>query len=368
MADKREIGIDELAGMGEEALAAMARDVRDDDERDASLSWTYALRQRDWDAADWSGTAPWIDPHLSDTWSFRACVRALLACGLRARLTKTGRFSCSRSKGWWGRKDRFKDMPYSYDLVMRALAWLVGNGLLDEIRASPFDHLITGLQSTYGATDLAVQLFPDFQFERVTAYQSIRMRNADRQMIAVPDTDEVRAHACRRRGDQRLDVRIFGRPASDADALRDRAPHLPQRRRRQLLRALGWVPCGSTASSAEALCCAGGRLYGDWQSIPSEMRSGEGGMTIVVAGESYATVEPDFECQHARMLYARLRIAMPEGFDPYVVSGFHRDYGKLAFHVAVNSRGWVRTVCAIKRASESVPSGRPRRRREKVGP
>ncbi|MFC4172723.1 hypothetical protein ACFOYU_11720 [Microvirga sp. GCM10011540] len=86
-----------------------------------------------------------------------------------------------------------------------------------------------------------------------------------------------------------------------------------------------------------------GRLYGYWQSIPSDWRPG-----LMLNG--MRTVELDFSAMHPTILYAeRGHDIVAEGFDPYKVSGFEdlRAACKLALNIAINAASLEEAVGAL---------------------
>ena len=82
----------------------------------------------------------------------------------------------------------------------------------------------------------------------------------------------------------------------------------------------------------------GGRVYGWWQGQKKEVRS-----QLLLNGEE--VVEPDFSSYHATMLYAMNGVQLDR--DPYVLSGFSREEGKIAFNVMINANGAASANLAI---------------------
>ena len=74
----------------------------------------------------------------------------------------------------------------------------------------------------------------------------------------------------------------------------------------------------------------GGRIYGWWQGQKKDVRP-----QLLLNGEG--VVEPDYSSYHATMLYAMKGVQLES--DPYIVPGFSREEGKIAFNVMINANG-----------------------------
>ena len=97
----------------------------------------------------------------------------------------------------------------------------------------------------------------------------------------------------------------------------------------------------------------GGRVYGWWQGQSKEVRA-----QLRLNGEE--VVEPDFSAYHATMLYAMKGIQLQK--DPYIIPGFSREEGKIAFNVMINARSAASANGAILGALRKawVPTGKTR--------
>jgi hypothetical protein len=235
---------------------------------------------------------------------------------------------------------------YTYANVRPVIEELRGLGLIEELRARPGDHVRTELQSRYWATPELIARWKaraaDF-----TLYGLVRLKDTDGNLIAPPNTDELRKLTKEVRGlNEYLASHTLDLNASDAERIGhhiklDGACYLPTTT--ELYRVFN-------AGSLKL----GGRGYWWGQSLSKARRAG-----LLLNGESVA--EPDFRQLHPTMLYAERGLTSPD--DAYEVDRFTRDDGKIAFNVAVNDgrgRGGLIATLLYRRRKIDPRTGLPR--------
>ena len=244
--------------------------------------------------------------------------------------------SYSRQRGFY--VDRYCGTPISYETVTRSLERALVEGLVEEERARPGDHLRTGSQSRFRAMPCLVAAYRGAEL-RHELHELIRLRDEMGRLISYRETD---ATLRMRREIERINE--FLRPL----VVELNAPGVI-RTERHLLMPSGqhilMLPPSLYRVFNRGSFRLGGRLYGGWwQSVPN--RSWQLRQRLMVNGEP--VVEPDYEAMHARILYAERGLKF-EG-DPYETGIFPRREGKLAFLIGLNARNSVAAIGAIAEA------------------
>ena len=247
--------------------------------------------------------------------------------------------SYSRRHDWWNQGKRYRESAFTYATVVPAVdelrrLWLLENqvalpgsrGRQSRLRAKP--QLI---EAARPALVLPAMEAPTVIYD---PYESIRLKNADGNLIDYGDTH--RSEAMRR------EMREIN------EALRATNVDLPVEhasREGPILR-IGDQTLNQAVDVMHRVFSRGsfachGRLYGPWwQGVPKILRP-----HLTINGET--TVEGDYGNQHLRMLYAQEGVTLGNG-DPYLVEDWHRDLVKKAVMALINAKGEaeaVRVIC-----------------------
>jgi hypothetical protein len=288
----------------------------------------------------WQAALPLDALCLLPTNKKKASMQAAILLDVILEAHGAGRcISYSRSPNFYAMPKRYQGIPYSFAVV----------GIIDELVRLGWLYTViaankgpSGRQSTVWATPAlleAVALPVQVQF---VPGDTIRLKNAEKQLIDYRDTERV----CRMR--RRLDGINEGLAAQDITLPgatvrgnhmifeRDNGRVVANTSRNQLFRSFNNGSWGQ-----------GGRFYGHYvQNIPSDERK-----QLLIDGEP--TLEADFSAIHAHLAYAEAG-AQLDG-DPYDVDGFERAEGKITFQIALNALNERQAVGAI---AEHVFGGR----------
>jgi hypothetical protein len=240
--------------------------------------------------------------------------------------------SYSRRRGFY--LGRYSGTPLSYDRITKAVEWALSEGLIEEERARPGDHLLTGLQSRFRAMPCLVEAYRGAQL-RHDLLELIRLRDEIGRLMPYRDTDAtLRMRRQVERINEYLRTILVG---LDAPGVTRTGRHLVIGEQHILV-----TPPGLYRVFNRGLFRLGGRLYGGWwQSIPNRLQKLR--ERLLVNGEPVA--EPDYEALHARMLYGQRGLKLE--IDPYETGEFPRREGKLAFLIALNARTAAAAIGAI---------------------
>ena len=235
--------------------------------------------------------------------------------------------SFSRRKSFYTGRRRYNGTSFTYRSVLAAVADGVEAGLIVEDRALPGSR---GRQSRLHATPLLSGWLKDcpVHFE---PHEVIWLRDHDGKLVDYAETGRTR----------RLREEIEAINADMSNTVVElTGPHVHKVGRH-------WVVAGNyllptpprvyrifNRGSFEK----GGRLYGWWQGLPSQYRA-----AMTMNGEP--VFEPDYAQLHAQIIYAVRGI--PLIGDAYETGEFPRNYGKLAFNIAVNAKDHRRANAAI---------------------
>jgi hypothetical protein len=88
--------------------------------------------------------------------------------------------SYSRRRGFY--VARYSGTPLIYDRITRAIEWALSEGLIEEERARPGDHLLTGRQSRFRAMSWLVEAYRGTQL-RHNVHELIRLRDEFGRLI-----------------------------------------------------------------------------------------------------------------------------------------------------------------------------------------
>jgi hypothetical protein len=256
--------------------------------------------------------------------------------------------SYSRNNNFYAREARYRGLPFTRGNVFATLELLREQGLIEEERARPGDHLRTQQQSRFWATPRLIELWGDdeatFTYD---PHELIRRKNANGDLVDYNDSDRTR----RWRNDLREYVEALNATDIVLDALdvewRSSMVRVPtedgdgviiQPFRKAGYRVFndGWT--------------LGGRFYGPFfQGLPSERRA-----QLLMNGSP--VVEYDHSQLHARLLYAEFGLEV-DG-DAYTVPGHEhrRSLFKVAWQIMINasSRRQGMYALATKLAEEAL--------------
>jgi len=245
---------------------------------------------------------------------------AIVADAMLAALYDPKRWiSYSRRNGLWHATRQYRHPDFSFYTVIPIIDALVEAGILVDHDLRPAG-LASGIQSSFRAAPWLADLgLPKLQHE---VGELIRLKDVDGKWTSYRDNDRVRrdrvllskinhriAHA---------DIRIESPEAViEGDVVRI-GKHVIYMAKASLYR----VYKGSWS--------LGGRFYGSWwQYCPSRYRE-----YITIDGQP--TIEPDYEQIHPRLLY-KIAGQSLHG-DAYDIPGWHRNLGKIAFNMMLNTR------------------------------
>lgn len=239
--------------------------------------------------------------------------------------------SYSRRKSWYKAKARYQGLAYSYARIIGCVDELLSLGLIEEERARPGDHIRTGRQSRFRATQKLLDSFAGERFQ-YDSHEVIRLRDSRGDLVDYRETAQT----------YRMRRELEAMNASHA-TVRLELPGEGVVIEGNLIRVDGATvrmtdaPVFHRSWSRGDFAC-GGRIYWWGQNLPSKRRK-----DLLIDGES--VVELDYRSLHPRMLYARRGIVLD--FDPYQVDGYERDVSKTALLVALNAPHIGKAVAAL---------------------
>jgi hypothetical protein len=235
--------------------------------------------------------------------------------------------SFSRRRAFYPARKRYNGASFGYHTVLSAVADGVDACLLEEERAQPGTR---GRQSRFRATERLVNRLKgcELTFE---LREVIYLRDQNKKPLAYLDNSKTRQ--------MRREVQVVNSNMRST-AIGLSGPELRIAYHHWVLPGATVIPTPPTLHRVfnRGSFEKGGRLYGWWQGLPSEYRA-----AMTLDGEP--VLEPDFAQLHAQIIYA-LR-ELPLKGDAYETGIFPRNYGKLAFNIAVNARTPRGAVSAI---------------------
>ncbi|EKF59404.1 hypothetical protein QWE_11416 [Agrobacterium albertimagni AOL15] len=255
-------------------------------------------------------------------------LEAILADAIMsAHLHEGRRVSYSRSRDHWVKRSRYTGRGFSRDIIVKVVDLLVRHGVLIAHDRRPVGSL--GVQSSYLPNPmLAAFEMPPLSKRRG---ESIILKNAEGELIGYKDTADTRnkRYVLERINDvlERTKFSIAGDEELSDGRWRNIDGELLSTKQVALKRVFngGWT--------------LGGRFYGTfWQTM-----SGDARRNILIDGK--ATIEVDYDCLHARMIYVRAKKKLVG--DPYIIEGFERKIAKRAFFVIINADGYLSAKGAV---------------------
>jgi hypothetical protein len=237
--------------------------------------------------------------------------------------------SYSRNNNFYAREARYRGLPFTRGNIFATIKLLREQGLIEEERARPGDHLRTQQQSRFWATPRLIELWGDdeatFTYD---PHELIRRKNAEGDLVDYNESDRTRRW--------RNDLREYVEALNATDLVLD-APDVEWRS------SMVRVP---TEDGDEVIIQPfrkagyrvfndgwnlGGRFYGPFfQGLPSERRA-----QLLMNGNP--VVEHDHSQLHARLLYAEFGLKV-DG-DAYTVPGHEHRRGlfKVAWQIMINA-------------------------------
>jgi hypothetical protein len=247
----------------------------------------------------------------------------------------------SRDRTFYARMRQLRRyMPPGFTLenVLAAVESLEQAGLIEHRRTAP--SFSARYRSRLRASPLLLSLAEGQRLQVVSeAREFVILRDAGGRLVAYPETArtlamrrDVLEHNAMLRS---LEVRVVHPDAThDPDGL--------LRVRGQWLDPARCVYC----RIFNGRWTRGGRWYGPfWQALPKDVRA-----ALRLNGEP--VIERDFPACHARLLCARLGVALPfgdPGFDPYTIAALPRRDVKRAFNILLNAGDERRAIAALAR-------------------
>jgi hypothetical protein len=239
--------------------------------------------------------------------------------------------SYSRRKEFYSRLRRYRPPCLTYSTVLPCIDELVALGLIEHDQAYPGRW---GRQSRFRATEALLGTIGGGPGLVHAPREAILLRGEKGDLLDYIDTEQTRRW---RRNIQEIneairgtEIKFDGRVIRDGDQVELDAVRIVAARH-DMHRVFNR---GSFA--------LGGRFYGPWyQLLSSERRAG-----VTLNGE--ATVELDYPAIHAGLLYAEAG-SLLDG-DPYLLEGWPRESGKLAFNIAINAKDARSAVKALAQA------------------
>jgi hypothetical protein len=235
--------------------------------------------------------------------------------------------SFSRRKDFYTGRRRYNGASFTYRTVLAAVEDGVGAGLILEDRALPGSR---GRQSRLHARPHLSERLKEcpVHFE---PREVIWLRDHDGKLVDYAET----------RCTRRLREEIEAINADMSNIVVDLAgPHAHKVGRHWVVSGNYLLPTPPRVHRVfnRGSFEKGGRLYGWWQGLPSQYRA-----AMRMNGEPVC--EPDYAQLHAQIIYAVRGI--PLIGDAYETGEFPRNYGKLAFNIAVNAKDHRRANAAI---------------------
>ncbi|TXN27415.1 hypothetical protein [Methylobacterium sp. WL19] len=260
-------------------------------------------------------------------------VASIIASAAIAAETSQEYVSFSRRKEWYAGRDN-GDLTYTN--VLAGIDILSHEGLIEEQRALPNDHLGTGRQSRFKATPLLLDRLGDARFEDIVPASCLVMRDEDGRYMPLPRTEQarrmLRATEAVNEGLASLDVRV--RPDADPEDWQFGRHHIKARKIKGGVETWGCVLPTSVPYVlrilGRGLMDCHGRLYGWWLGLPKVRR-----LDLLLDGQEVE--EPDYEFIHMQLLYAMAGQVLIG--DPYVTGAHPRTENKLVLNIAINASG-----------------------------
>jgi hypothetical protein len=260
---------------------------------------------------------------------------AVLTAARLAGLIKRS-ISYSRRPASYAKRQRYYGPSFTYRTIPPAVADGVAAGLLKEQRASPRTR---GRQSRFWATPLLLQDTANTPI-RLQINETIWLKDHDRRLLDYVETELTR-HL-------RREVGSINHYLADIKVELPGVEHVGPY----------WLVAGSyllpTAPHVRrifnrASFDKGGRLYGWWQALPSDVR-------LNLSLDCQPALEPDFAQLHPQIIYALRGIRLVG--DAYETQAFPRELGKRAFNIALNAgpRGAVGAIANKLNISRSTAS------------
>jgi hypothetical protein len=256
--------------------------------------------------------------------------------------------SYSRNNNFYARETRYRGLPFTRGNIFATIEMLRQQGLIEEERARPGDHLRTQQQSRFWATPRLIELWgSDEAAFTYDPHELIRRKNADGDLIDYDDSDWSRR--------QRREVREYTEALNATNIVlnapdviwRSSMVRVPTEDDTEII-ILPWRKAGYRIfNGAWSL---GGRFYGPFfQGLPSGRRA-----QLLMNGKP--VVEHDHSQLHARLLYAEFGLEVDK--DAYTVPGHEhrRSMFKVAWQIMINAndRQQGMWVLAIKLAEEAL--------------
>lgn len=265
---------------------------------------------------------------------------SIVAAAVLERQGQDRRISYSRSRDWYGERDRYTGLPLTRDLVCNFIDEMADRGLVHNTVAPPNSHKhpdpTKRLQSAFRASDDLMSLIGDTPLKHRGPRAHVIMRDEfDDLWDLLPSTEQARRAIADIEAVNKgmRPIKIDVDPAADPANWCRSGYHL---RARKVAKDGTETWSVVTPTDPEVVRIFGrgrmdchGRIYGFWQNLPKERRK-----ELRINGE--IIVEPDFACLHPTLLYAMKGIRLD--YDPYDTGSFPRDHGKLALNIGINCK------------------------------
>jgi hypothetical protein len=256
-------------------------------------------------------------------------VRNAIVTGVMLAHVRQQRVSYSRNNNYYAAPRRYRGLPFTKTNILATVDMLRNEGLIEENRAKPGDHLRTGKQSTIWPTDKMLHLWGDWSDAELShdPHEVIVLKNGQGSLIDYKDNDE------RRR--QRRTVMAYNEALTatkfklQGDDVNWDSPivHVPTKRGGVIV--LPHRKAGYRVFNGD--WGHGGRYYGAfWQGLPRERRA-----QLLIDG--CPVEEPDFPQLHPRLLYAEFGLKVDGDAYTEDPQDKRRPLFKIAWQVMVNA-------------------------------
>jgi hypothetical protein len=238
--------------------------------------------------------------------------------------------SYSRNRNFYTGMGRYYGTAFTFATVLSAVDELTRHGLIEHEKASPGDHIRTGLQSRFRATPELITALRGLGY-RHQFREVLRLKDEAGNLMDYRDTNETRRM---RREVERINngLRSARIDLAAPDVLRV-GPYL-------IVGGAYILP--ATLEVYRVFVRGSFKFCGraiQWpQQLPKAYRR-----LLLLDGEPVA--EPDFSGMHASILYGQRGLIITG--DPYETGEFSREEGKAAFNIGLNARTPQAAVAAI---------------------